>query len=1151
MGDEGVAATPAGKVLLPGGEEVKFWSALFGLRKPIEAKLCWAAPEHAEADTLSNADKVKGRIAVVRRGLPPGAKKGMQCTFGDKTRRCVQAGAVGMIIVNSDDAPLAPGGYATQKIPIVCVHLSSGKKLVDNARVTLQFGLGKAAARIRGLMKMGVFSYASSSRSSSSGSQHPSQAGGEAPDRPRTTEEPLETRREEWPEGVYLQAYEPVGQLPRDEDAPLRNTRPRRGSIVRPLSPTSEEEAGVGSPRSSAWDASVGSPTMSDVAPDDEGQLEGEGAGFEYESKAQVLHSGITHKDPVMRRLAAEQLPSLCERRPVEGYVVERFLSLLDDGEWRVRRAAVDNLTSLCEVGDQAAVRAMIRRTWTDSSWTIRLGAVEVLGKIGNGKDPQILLALLGRMEDPEAARGGRFLVREAALGTILRLGTGGENVRVVMQRLKHEPWAERKAALQALMMASNDIPCSTDDQRHPQAPVRQGYPLQLNPIHEDEKLHEEQEDAENAALLALEPENLCLKNGYKPKRKQGVILPMQTNATWKPSPSGDGDWDAKVKFEVDGNGFDEGYWTENWGRHKTQTAESYMTAQLALRLKAERRAIEMGRVVKPPSKKKSRSITKDDIDLEDEANQERERVVLGVVPGIRDIRCTRLGEAPGTGVTRAMGRPKFYADEVLPGSLNTEGRKTIHNSRRSQQIAPTPVDQQTPSLVPNLAAAPPSQSPLVQGGKAAAEAMSGGESPHVAAGGGAGDTAVGAVGAEAVGEGVTLSKGTDELPGMVPAPGRVSPIRRISPGGRDSPSIGMSPARGRRLSTEASSARLRGTSVERTSASPARRKSMESPSFRVSPEGMPHGEVPALPEDVQGGGEAEKGGEATAALRAAMPKVGTQAAAVPAGKGVEVSRRDALLKGAMSHTFSNAPVARNRWRKASNASRVVVHLGKVSSRGSTPDHEGVAGFSVSPGSPGDEGGRAISPPVPRHLAEDGSFSPIPGMKPRSPGEQRPSSRPGSREGRDGSDEYEGSHLLANRKWQSEMASSREGTPPAGSPPGSRGGTPATGNRGSSPFAPPGSRGGSGSPAGALRSGGSLPMAIARGKRLGRMNSFALDKAMRQSPLSALSSPMPQEDWSGSRKSKQESPIAGRSGGLGQLDENSTGLEADLHNPAA
>jgi len=65
------------------------------------------------------------------------------------------------------------------------------------------------------------------------------------------------------------------------------------------------------------------------------------------------------------------------------------------------------------------------------------------------------------------------------------------------------------------------------------------------------------------------------------------------------------------------------------------------------------------------------------------------------------------------------------------------------------------------------------------------------------------------------------------------------------------------------------------------------------------------------------------------------------------------------------------------------------------------------------------------------------------------------------------------------------------------------------------------------------------------------MNSFALDKAMRQSPLSALSSPMPQEDWSGSRKSKQESPIAGRSGGLGQLDENSTGLEADLHNPAA
>jgi len=873
------------------------------------------------------------------------------------------------------------------------------------------------------------------------------------------------------------------------------------------------------------------------VAVEEDGRLEGEGEDFEYESKAQLLHSGITHRDAVMRRLAAEQLPALCERRPVESYVIEKFLSLLDDAEWRVRRAVVDNLTSLCEVGDQAAVKAMIRRTWSDSSWTIRLGAVEVLGKIGSGKDPQILLALLGRMEDPEAARGGRFLVREAALNTLLRLGRGGENVRVVMQRLNDEPWAERKAALQALMMASNEIPCSTDDQRHPQAPVLQGYPLLLNPIHKDSKLLEELDDDENAALLALDPENLCLKNGYKPRQKQGVILPMQTNATWKPSPSGDGDWDAKVKFEVDGNGFDESYFTENWGRHKTQTAESYMTAQLALRIKAERKARETG-VLGPRSKKTKRPMSKGDIDLEEEANREREKVVLAVVPGIRDIRCTRLGEAPGSGLARTMARPKFYSDEVLPGSLNTEGRKTIHNSKRPQAAT----SAQAPFLPPHIAGASASKPPTVQEGVASVDDVS----KHLsAAGGGAGDTAAPASSAaDGVGQGdAPLLKGVDELPGMVP--GRVSPKGRVSPPkGRGSP-LGRGSPPGRDISPFVPDAGPGGDRIYPPG--------QGSPMSSVAPL-MPQSDGPALSEALEGGGEVQKGDDATAALRAAMPKVGTQAAAVPAGQGVNVSRRDALLKGAMQNTFNKGATAtaRNRWLKAGNASRVVAHLGRRTSsnsqRGASPTDE----QGAFPQSPDDLEGQPAY--------EGGNESPIFG---RSGVTQI---RPGSREGRDGrEDEYAGSHLVANKRWNM----SRTGTPDGGdSPLSSRAGTPSgrrlsvegsgmasgygspPGSRGS----PPGSRGGT-----PLRSSGSGSspgerspvMGRSPGRGLGRMNSFAVDKAMRLassggegSTLSKLESRMPREGSASAMafRTALES-TSGRSGtgsgALGQLDENS------------
>lgn len=61
-------------------------------------------------------------------------------------------------------------------------------------------------------------------------------------------------------------------------------------------------------------------------------------------------------------------------------------------------------------------------------------------------------MALLGRMEDPECARGGRFLVREAALAALLRMGSGGDSVKLVMHRLKDESWKEKKDTFQVFV---------------------------------------------------------------------------------------------------------------------------------------------------------------------------------------------------------------------------------------------------------------------------------------------------------------------------------------------------------------------------------------------------------------------------------------------------------------------------------------------------------------------------------------------------------------------------------------------------------------------------------------------------------------------------------------------------------------------------
>ena len=232
-----------------------------------------------------------------------------------------------------------------------------------------------------------------------------------------------------------------------------------------------------------------------------------------------------------------------------------------------------------------------------------------------------------------------------------------GESVQVVMKRLEDQPWAEKKAAIQALMMAGHEIPCSTEDQRHWMAPVKQGFPLKLRPLHVDLRWPKTVADPENEALLAINPENLELGNGFKPKTRQRAIMPMQTTVTWVPE--GDGEWTQTVRFELEGNGFDLSYQSENFGFHYEQTAESSVRAQLATKYATEDKARAAGFYVPGDDqdkkrKRKGMKKTEFDKDLEDEelekALQERGRRVEGARPGKKDPRCTRVGEEPGTG---------------------------------------------------------------------------------------------------------------------------------------------------------------------------------------------------------------------------------------------------------------------------------------------------------------------------------------------------------------------------------------------------------------------------------------------------------------------------------------------------------------------
>ena len=101
----------------------------------LDAVALRAVPAIADS-VLRNAANLKGAIAVVERGVN---------AFVEKALRVQEAGAVGVIIINTDDSPYVPlgsplGGDEGVFIPVVCVQLREGSRFRNPANVTLEFG---------------------------------------------------------------------------------------------------------------------------------------------------------------------------------------------------------------------------------------------------------------------------------------------------------------------------------------------------------------------------------------------------------------------------------------------------------------------------------------------------------------------------------------------------------------------------------------------------------------------------------------------------------------------------------------------------------------------------------------------------------------------------------------------------------------------------------------------------------------------------------------------------------------------------------------------------------------------------------------------------------------------------------------------------
>ena len=307
---------------------------------------------------------------------------------------------------------------------------------------------------------------------------------------------------------------------------------------------------------------------------------------LKYESKADCLQNGLNHKDAGMRKAAAVELPEHCERRPVEDFVVRAYVQLLHDTEMDVRKTALESLPNLVEKGDRTAIRAILRRMWSDESWAVRLASIHSLEKVARVGDEQALLGVLARITDPEAARGGTFWVRAAARDAALRISGSEQGLAMVMDGLRHEGWEEQQQALQCMLLGAKKIPCRLDDMEDHRGPFHQGFHSPPDPKHiaQDRLPHSASKNADEEADFKPYDEAECrrLANGYEALTHQSEIIPRKLLPTWQP-PDNRGkhaherthEWTSGWKFTLEATGFDEAHWTELSQRHYKETERS------------------------------------------------------------------------------------------------------------------------------------------------------------------------------------------------------------------------------------------------------------------------------------------------------------------------------------------------------------------------------------------------------------------------------------------------------------------------------------------------------------------------------------------------------------------------------------------------
>jgi hypothetical protein len=358
-----------------------------------------------------------------------------------------------------------------------------------------------------------------------------------------------------------------------------------------PFTPEEHEQVGSrrGMSRASQRSATALSGARSSVVREDQARaMEAKQLAMElkYESKADCLQNGIRHADAKMRKAAAVELPVHCERRPVEDYVVQAYLQLLQDTEMEVRKTALERMPHLVEKGDRTAIRAILRRMWSDESWAVRLASIHSLEKVALVGDEQALLGVLARITDPEAARGGRFWVRNAARDAALKISGSEQGLAMVMDGLKTEGWEEQQQALQCMLLGAKKIPCRLDDMEDHRGPFHQGYHSPPDPKHmAQDRLSDSASkgDGDEADFKPYdEAECRRLANGYEATTHQSEIIPRRLLPTWQP-PDNSGkpahersyEWTRGWNFTLEATGLDTAHLTELSGRHYKETVRS------------------------------------------------------------------------------------------------------------------------------------------------------------------------------------------------------------------------------------------------------------------------------------------------------------------------------------------------------------------------------------------------------------------------------------------------------------------------------------------------------------------------------------------------------------------------------------------------